>query len=84
MAPNAAMTRMNRPLTQMRGCSKNPKGKRPDYPSWDTPSWKTGMVLIGPLRQLKVKGLEKVNSALEVTMMAYNLVRMAKLQGQSV
>ncbi|WP_369855664.1 hypothetical protein [Candidatus Thalassolituus haligoni] len=42
------------------------------------------MVLIGPLRQLKVKGLEKVNSALEMTMMAYNLVRMAKLQGQSV
>ncbi|WP_369857852.1 transposase [Candidatus Thalassolituus haligoni] len=39
---------------------------------------------VGPLRQLKVKGLAKVNSALEMTMMAYNLVRMAKLQGQSV
>ena len=39
---------------------------------------------VGHLRQLKVKGLAKVNSALEMTMMAYNLVRMAKLQGQSV
>ena len=39
---------------------------------------------VGHLRQLKVKGLAKVNSVLEMTMMAYNLVRMAKLQGQSV
>ena len=39
---------------------------------------------VGQLRQLNVKGLAKVNSVLEMTMMACNLVRMAKLQGQSV